>query len=230
MNKKNQIILLAGGVGKRLGKDIPKQFEKLAGKELLLICLENLLNIPIIDSIIIVSHKDYIKKTREIVKNNNLKKIKKIIPGGETRQLSSFRGVIQSDIDTENILIHDAARPFASKEMIDRIVEQLEYSEAVCPAIKSVDTLIKVDREVFLNEILDRDSLKRIQTPQGFKRSLIFKAHKMAIDMNLFDFPDDSSMIKRFNLSKIKIINGDPENIKITYDFDLRIAEKILKI
>jgi len=222
--------LLAGGVGKRLGKGVPKQFKKLKGKELLLIGLENLLNISNIDSIIIVSHKDYIKRINEIVKNNNLKKIKKIIPGGETRQLSSFRGVIQSDIDAENILIHDAARPFVSKEMIDKIIDQLEFSKAVCPAINPVDTIIKVDSESFLEEILYRDSLKRIQTPQGFKRSLIFKAHKMAIDMNLFDFPDDSSMIKRFNLSKIKIIEGDTKNIKITYDFDLRIAEEILKM
>lgn len=224
---RNLAIILAGGIGSRINSNLPKQFIELSGKELLEIALENFIDHKGIDSIYIVIEKKYLKKIEDFVKRKNLTKVKKIIPGGATRQLSSFNGVAESESSIENILIHDAARPFVTGDLISRILNELKYEKAVCPVLDSTDTLVEISIKGDVKTIPDRERIKRVQTPQGFRREIIIRAHKLAYEAGISDLSDDSSLVQNCKISKIVTIRGEETNIKITYATDLELAKKI---
>ncbi len=217
----NLAIIMSGGSGSRIGSQIPKQFLKINGSTLIESVLETFNNHPEIQSIIIVSKEELIKKTELIVNEKKFNKVKKIIPGGSTRQISSRLGVFESDENYSNIIIHDAARPFITNDLIGRILNGLNTSKAVIPVTESTDTLISVSSDNFLKGYLNRNSIRRVQTPQGFKREIILKAHKLAEIEGINDFTDDGSMVIHFNISKVSIVKGEISNIKITYKNDI---------
>lgn len=212
---------MSGGSGSRMNSDTPKQLLKIGEESLLELTIKNFQDHPEIDSIYIVSHPDLIDTTKKIVKEKNFDKVLKIFPGGSTRQQSSRIGVLGSVEDHENILIHDSARPFTSRELISNVISKLEKYEAVTPVIDSSDTLIVSDDRGYIHKYLDRDKIKRVQTPQGFKREIILKAHLEAEKGSINTFTDDCSMIIHYRLSDVTLVEGDPLNIKITYKEDL---------
>lgn len=212
---------MSGGTGSRMNAGIPKQFMKTGEKSLLEISLSKFQEHSGIDVIFIVSHADQVRRTKELVDNKNFSKVEKIIAGGDTRQRSVSIGVNTSEEDHENILIHDSARPFVSTEIIDRVLLTLKNSDAVTPVIDSPDTLVSINSDGFLNKYLDRESIKRVQTPQGFKRNIIVDAHYRAEKDPDRVFTDDCSMIIHYGLSDVKLVEGDPENTKITYREDI---------
>jgi len=218
---KNLAIIMSGGIGSRIGNETPKQLLKIGNESILELSIKKFNEHPDIDSIIIVSHKDLISITEHIVKKRKFSKVQKIIPGGSTRQLSSRSGVFASENDHDNILIHDSARPFISSETISMVISGLEVEKAVIPVVDSSDTLISTNDKGFVKKYLERNVIKRVQTPQGFKRDIIVRAHKMAEEKSLVEFTDDSSMVVYFELSNVLLVNGDPLNIKITYREDL---------
>ncbi len=213
---------MSGGSGSRMNSDIPKQLLKIGDRTLLEISISKFQDHSLIDEIFIVSHIDLINTTKELVDKKKFSKVKKIIAGGDTRQASSAIGVNASSEIIENILIHDSARPFLSKAIIDRVLNSLISAKAVTPVIDSSDTLISMDSNGLLEQYLDRNSIKRVQTPQGFRRDTIIEAHKRAGKNPEKIFTDDCSMIINFNISNVHLVEGDPENIKITYKEDLK--------
>jgi len=228
---KNLAIILAGGSGLRLKHETPKQFLKLAGKLIIEHTIEKFEHHPNIDSIFIVTNPLYYEKTVEIVERNTYRKVKKILKGGKTRQESSYIGISAAeDSEYENVLIHDAVRPFISKKIIDEIIEKLKNFSAIDVAIPSPDTIIKIDDENIITEIPERKYLRRGQTPQAFKLKLIKKAHDMAIKDNFLNATDDCSLILKYGLSDIYVVEGTDFNIKITYPIDIHIADKIFQV
>ena len=131
--------------------------------------------------------------------------------------------------DYENVLIHDAVRPFITKKMIDDLISKLNCFAAVVPGIPSTDTILKISEEQIVQDIPDRNFLRRVQTPQAFKFRLIKKAHDLALKNHLSSVSDDCSLILHYNLCDICFVPGSPENIKITYPHDLILAEEIAK-
>ncbi|MCX6583394.1 MAG: 2-C-methyl-D-erythritol 4-phosphate cytidylyltransferase [Candidatus Aminicenantes bacterium] len=227
--KKNLAIILAGGSGSRIDGALPKQFLLLEGKTILQHSIEKFENHPHIDHIFIVIHGDYIDRTREIVHGSGYKKVVKILKGGETRQDSSRIGVTAAHPgDYENVLIHDAARPFVSKEIIDNILSALDTHSAVNVAVPSPDTVIEIDVGNFIKNVPDRNYLRRVQTPQAFKLDLIQKAHRLALENKITDATDDCSLILKLNLAPVYVVEGSERNIKITYPLDLQLAKNIL--
>ncbi len=200
-------IILAGGKGFRFGNY--KQFERV-------------FNIPIyefsikafesfVDEIILVVPKGF---------NLNLKNVK-VIEGGDERHFSSYNGIISTNADY--VLIHDAARPLVKKDLILKIKNKLlNGANAVIPYIKVRDTVI----DKFSND-LDRENLMLVQTPQGFKRDLIKIAYDKAFESNTFG-TDDAFYYRKFISNDIEYIEGDFENIKITYKDDIKILEKLV--
>jgi 2-C-methyl-D-erythritol 4-phosphate cytidylyltransferase len=228
---KNLVLILAGGSGSRIDGALPKQFLSLADKTILQHAIEKFENHPQTEHIFIVIHGDYIDRTREIVRGSGYKKVEKILEGGETRQDSSRIGVMAAAPgEYENVLIHDAARPFVSKEIIDNILSALETHSAVNVAVPSPDTVIEIDADNFIKNVPDRKYLRRVQTPQAFKLDLIQKAHWLALEKNITNATDDCSLILKLNLAPIYVVEGNEKNIKITYPLDLLIAQKILDI
>ncbi|MCK4889160.1 MAG: 2-C-methyl-D-erythritol 4-phosphate cytidylyltransferase [Candidatus Aminicenantes bacterium] len=218
---KNLAIIMSGGSGSRMNSDTPKQLLKIGKENLLELTIKKFHEHPDIDLIYIISQPDLIETTKRLVAERNFSKVSKILPGGLTRQLSSGIGVAASENDHENILIHDSARPFISQELISRVLSKLEMTMAVTPVIDSSDTLIRIDDSGNVQKYLDRDEIKRVQTPQGFKREVILKAHLEAEKASVNTFTDDCSMIIHYEISDVALVEGDPLNLKITYREDL---------
>lgn len=223
-------IILASGVGARLGLDIPKQFFEIRKKTVLEYSILAFHKQNNVDEIVIVSHPDYISKVEEIVKKGSLNKVSKIIAGGETRQKSASNGINAIKESEAKVLIHDAVRPFVTKRIIDECISTLDEYKAVNVAIESSDTIIEIDEENCIKSIPQRKFLKRVQTPQGFDLSTIKKAHQLALENDNLSFTDDCGLIQEFKLAKIKVIEGDENNIKITYPSDIKIAENIINV
>ncbi|WP_413854060.1 2-C-methyl-D-erythritol 4-phosphate cytidylyltransferase [Candidatus Ruminimicrobium bovinum] len=228
MNKlKNYGIILASGTGSRYGADIPKQFIKIAGKTILEHTIEIFEKSSNIDEIIIVITPEYRLKAEDILLKNNYKKVSKILNGGETRKESSYIGISSIDDEEANIVIHDCARPFLTQRIIDDCIKALEKYDAIDVAIPSADTIIKIKDNIIEN-IPNRAVLRRGQTPQCFKLSLIKKAHELS--KNDKNFTDDCGLIVKYNLGEVYVVEGDTENIKVTYPSDIFMADKLFQI
>lgn len=224
---KNYAVVLASGTGSRLGSKTPKQFLMLKDKTILEHTVEVFEKSDKINEIIIVITPEYHEIAKEILSKNNYSKVSKLLDGGAMRKDSSYIG-INAITDLEaNVLIHDCARPFISQDIINNCIQALENYNAVAVAIPSADTIIEVDESNIIQAIPNRTRLRRIQTPQCFKLSIIKKAHELA--KNDTNYTDDCGLILKYNLTDIYVLNGDNDNIKITYPSDLYLAETILE-
>ena len=227
MSKKYAIIL-AGGTGTRMGTDIPKQFLHINNKPVIVYTIEAFQNHPVIDGIIIVIHADYKDQVERLKIEYELSKIIRIIPGGETRQGSSYNAVNGYNfMDDDILLFHDAVRPFVTGDIIDECVkETLKYGAAgVC--VKTTDTIVQSSTENFIESMPDRDSLRNEQTPQCFKYKIIREAHEKAREDNYINATDDVRLLLNIG-RRVKIVEGSYENIKITTAGDLALAEAIV--
>lgn len=227
MNKKVYAIILAGGTGKRIDPDSPKQFLEINKKSILEYSITAFEKNGLIDEIILVFNKKFVTVADRITSEKNYTKLKNIIEGGATRQQSSFNGLSAIQDDDSIVLIHDAARPFVSQEIITDCIKMLGTVDAVAPVLEISDTIAKVDSENKVVDIPDRQLLKRIQTPQGFKTSIIKHAHELYMKDGNNDATDDCSMVLFHKLADVHTIHGSEINIKITYPEDVKLAEKL---
>lgn len=228
---KNYAIILASGSGERTGLDTPKQFLKIAGKTVIEHTLQTFEKHPKIDEIIIVANKNYIEKVQTILKANKYKKLIKIVQGGATRKDSSYNGINSINETEANVLIHDAVRPFISSKIIDDCIEALKSHKAIDVAIPSSDTIVIADENNLIKQIPERRFFRRGQTPQCFYLPLIKKAHELSLkDDEAKNVTDDCSLVLRYNLSDVFIVEGDHFNRKITYPLDVAIADKLFQL
>ena len=157
-------------------------------------------------------------------------KLNKIIPGGQTRQQSAWFG-LQSIVESDGIvLIHDAARPFVTTQIISDCISQLQISEAVATGIPVTDTLYHTSGDKCeIIDIPDRKDYYYAQTPQGFRLSLIRRAHQIAIDNIDLENTDDAGLVLKYKLADVVVVPGNLENFKITYKIDLKLAKILAK-
>lgn len=243
---KNVAIILASGSGSRFGAQLPKQFAKLAGRRVVEHTLQAFESNDKIDEIILVIHPNYRHIGEELLLSGKFSKLKKLLNGGATRQLSS-QIALNSLTQEANVLIHDSARPFVSQRILRDCVEGLRRFEAVDVAIECSDTIIEVQSgEVKSNSVLtnshnktydelisnipQRSRLRSGQTPQCFRLSLIKRAHALAAKSPELSFTDDCGIVKHFNLAPILVVKGEQENLKITHKSDLFTAEKLFAL
>lgn len=224
---KNYAIILASGTGSRYGSDIPKQFIKIAGKTILEHTIEVFEKASQIDEIFVVITPEYRHVAENILLKNHFSKVTKLLNGGEMRKDSSFIGINAVDEAEANVLIHDCARPFVTQKIISECVEALKTYSAIDVAIPATDTVIEVEENI-ISSIPNRSRLMRGQTPQCFKLSLIKKAHELS--KNDKNFTDDCGLIVKYNLAPVYVVNGDTENIKVTYPSDIFMADRLFQI
>lgn len=217
--------ILAGGTGSRFGGEKPKQFEKIGGKTILEHSVAAFDNHPQVDEIVVVIHQDHAEYTEKLL--SGFSKVKAVIPGGETRSRSSFAGIefFKEYQEDTKILIHDAARPFVSKEIITNVITALETHKAVNVAVDIPDTVIETDSSGRMKNVPERSTLKLVQTPQGFILSVIAKAYGTAFKDPRFIATDDCGVVFRY-LKEIDIfiVKGEYENIKITTRGDINLG------
>ena len=213
----NSAVIVAGGNGTRLGLDSPKQFHSLCGKEILSYSVETFLNHSNIQEVIVVAHDDWINHVRK----NYPQCIS--VTAGKRRQDSSLKGVLATNINSENILIHDAARPFVSAKIISDCISALENSSASAPILDSTNSLIELNERQI--SYVNRDNIKIVQTPQSFKRSLIINMLNSGNDGT-----DEIGILLKYNANEtIIFVEGNSKNFKITTPADLIVATSILK-
>ena len=231
---KNIAVVLAGGVGKRYGSHRPKQLEKVAGKTILEHTIEVFQASKFIDEIVVVIKSDYVGTVEEMVLKNHYNRVKKVLAGGAERSDSSLSAINslsqEQGSDEYNVLFHDAVRPFVSDAIIERCIESLTHYRAVDTAIPTADTIIKVSDGV-IKDIPLRKELKRGQTPQAFKLGTIRKAYDIAKQDPDFLVTDDCGVVLKYLPEEpVAVVEGDPENIKITNAQDIFLADKIFQM
>lgn len=223
-------VIVAGGKGKRMGQNINKPYLKLVGegKEILALSVEKFNNNSQIDEIIIVTSENEIDFCLEnIVNRYKFGKVKRIVSGGEERQASVFNGLLNCNIATEFVLIHDGARPFVTDEMIENSISCVKSYGACTVGVPVKDTIKMINTEEFIETTLKRENLYSIQTPQTFKYELIMKAHNLAIQKGIIA-TDDTMLVETMG-EKVKIVLGSYFNIKITTSEDLVFGKAILE-
>ena len=221
------VLIVAAGRGKRSKSSVPKQYLRFNGKTVLEKNIENFINEPLIDFILVVineSHHDLYKKTS--VKINSSKLLPPCI-GGVTRSRSVRNGLkIIEHMSCKKILIQDGARPFTSGKLIKNCIEGLDNFDVVFPGLEVFDTLYVKKRKDGRNTIKelgpDRESIIRAQTPQAFRFDYIFHRHMSCEE----DQTDDVKLAFQ-DKKRIDILSGSEYNFKITTPEDIRIAEKL---
>ncbi|RAK07694.1 2-C-methyl-D-erythritol 4-phosphate cytidylyltransferase [Halanaerobium saccharolyticum] len=220
------VLIAAAGKGRRMGKNINKQFLNLMGKPVLYHTIKTFLDWPRDFELNIVLHPDEIEYFKDNVMPLFLASQPEfnLIAGGKSRKESVNNGLKNFSDKVNYVIIHDGARPMLKKELIERTYLAVKKYDAVSCGIKVKDT-IKVVENSFSKKTLARNSLRAIQTPQAFRLDLIKKAHKnYKKDKAL----DDASLVEELG-KKVYIVNGDYNNFKITTPEDLKPAEIILK-
>ena len=214
-NIENALVILAGGNGSRFGKKLPKQFTQINGENLIHFFLKSI-DLKNFDKIVIVCKISYFKHLKKL--EHNFPSVKFIFTkAGKDRQSSSYNALkYLKNFNPNYVLIHDAARPFCSNNLIIKILKSLKKNSSAIPYI------INTDKKMILKKDFNQN-IKLIQTPQGFKFQTIFEAHNNALIKNA---RDDSSLITE---EKLNFVKGEKFNYKITYAEDLHYFKLFLK-
>ncbi|MBR3142950.1 MAG: 2-C-methyl-D-erythritol 4-phosphate cytidylyltransferase [Clostridiales bacterium] len=229
---KNYVILLAGGVGKRMGSDIPKQFLEVDGKPIIVYSIENFQRNPQIEKIVVVCVKDWIDKTWELVKKYSLTKVKWIIEGGSTGHDSIRNGVffLKDKIDPDDhIIVHDAVRPVLPQKAIDEVIRVSHEKGNASSSIECHPPIVYTeDHESGITDV-DREHVMLTASPQAFRFSLALKCYEQAEEEDYHTSTFTSSLLIHCH-ERVYFAKGTSCNIKITRKEDLALFEALLKI
>ncbi len=232
---KTAAVVLAGGSGKRMGTDKPKQYLPLNGCPLLSYPLR-VFEESFIDTVVLVAAPQDVEYVRqEIVERFGFRKVKAIVGGGKERYDSVSCGVEAVPEDTSFIFIHDGARPFIRQELLERVYADVCSCGATVAAVPSKDTVRLADREGFVYETPPRSEVWQMQTPQAFSAELIRKACRSlkeeaeSLKARGIQITDDAMMVELFCGQRAHLVHGDYDNIKITTPEDLDLARVILE-
>ena len=228
---RNIAIVLAGGVGSRLGMSTPKQFFKVAGKMVIEHTIDTFERNPHIDEIAIVSNPYYVADVENIVLRNGWTKVKKILKGGKERYDSSLSAIHAYEGEEEvNLVFHDAVRPLVSQRIIDDVCEALLTHEAIDVTVPAVDTIIEAEDD-HIASIPDRSRLQRGQTPQAFRLSVISEAYKRAFNDPQFKVTDDCGVVVKYMPEvPVHLVAGEESNMKLTYKEDTYLLDKLFQL
>jgi 2-C-methyl-D-erythritol 4-phosphate cytidylyltransferase len=226
----NIAIILASGMGKRMGADKNKVFLELSGKPLIFYTLDNFEQSEDIDEIVIVAKEDEIEDMQELVDEFGFEKVVDVIAGGEERQYSGYNGVrcvgekcCEGDVV---VLFHNGANPFVSNEEIRRVADEARTNGAAVVAHKTKDTIRRVDEDNKSKGVVDRSELWNMQTPQAIQLELALEAFENAKEKDFLG-TDDVSLVEELG-QDVVVVEASDNNFKITTPIVLALAEVIL--
>ena len=217
-------IILAGGPGSRMKMDTPKQFLTLKDKPIIAWSMEVFESCEFVDSIIVVTPTEYFETIKEITDKYNITKFIKAVKGGGTRQESSLNAINSIKFkDDDILLLHDAARPFVTKSIVEESIKITKKYGASAVYVPAIDTITEMENNSVKN-IPNRDNLYYAQTPQSFRFDIINEAHKN----HSSSASDDVSLVLN-NAIKVHKVKGNYSNIKITTEYDYKIANLLYR-
>ncbi len=234
-------VVLAGGVGERVGLSIPKQLIKVAGRPIVEHTIALFEEADEIDEIIVMMAPGHLDSISDIVKKGGYSKVTAILEGASTRNGTTERAIEALGDEECNVLFHDAVRPLLSDRIIRELIKALETYDAVDTAIPSADTIIQVDtpsadelpsgRLEQIVDVLPRHLLRRGQTPQAFKLSVIRRAYELAALDPDFVATDDCTVVLRYLPDvPIAVVGGSEQNMKVTEPIDVFVADKLFQL
>jgi 2-C-methyl-D-erythritol 4-phosphate cytidylyltransferase len=222
-------VVLGGGAGTRFGAALPKQLLILDGRTLIEHCVAAFSAAPAIDEILLVMPPAYHDEAKRLVGSQ----VSAIIEGGAARSDSvrnalAHIGARHDPADT-GVLIHDAARPLVTQQIIADCTRALREHDAIGTAVPTSDTILAIENGVIAH-IPPRETLYRAQTPQCFRLAVIAQAHALAAADPAFAPTDDCGVVLRYlPATPVYVVPGSESNIKVTYPSDLAIAEALLR-
>lgn len=217
-------VVLAAGSGQRVGSDIPKQFLSLGGRPMLHRCLAAFEQAGEVDSVIVALPASENAASPEL---DVFPKLIAQVPGGDTRQASLAQALAHLPEATDTVMVHDAARPLLDRRLILDLLAALdEGCDGVIPAIPLEDTIKKVSDQRLVEQEVDRRGVWRVQTPQLFRRAALEDSLTRAIESGMRS-TDCSQMLTAAGY-RVRVIEGDPLNFKVTRAPDLWLAERVL--
>ena len=218
-------VIVSAGNSTRMG-GINKQFLEINDIPVIAHTINAFDKLDVINEIVVVTRECDIADVKSLIEKYNFKKVSTVVPGGETRQLSVYNGVINTSDSADYVAIHDGARPLVSDKVIVNTLNNAFEFDAAATGVKVKDTVKVVDDYDNIVDTPDRTYMRFIQTPQIFKKSLYIDAVNSV--ENSKNFTDDCMLIEAYG-KKVKFVDGDYENIKITTPEDVELAENYIK-
>ncbi|MDW7772385.1 MAG: 2-C-methyl-D-erythritol 4-phosphate cytidylyltransferase [Desulfobulbaceae bacterium] len=224
------VIIPAAGSGSRMELPLPKQFIRLGGEPILVRTIRCFLGVKDISRIVVAVSAEHVETTRIMLRtflSQDLPAKLMLISGGRTRQDSVLAGLRALPAGTGIVLVHDGARPFVSREVIKRCLDEAVRSGTAIAAVPVRDTIKHVDQNGLVRETVDRRDLWQAQTPQAARRELLDQAYELALEIG-YQGTDEASLLEHAGYP-VTVVRGSEYNIKITLPDDLKIAEGLLE-
>lgn len=223
---KRYLIIVAGGKGVRMGGDLPKQFQLLDGKPLVMVTIENMYAMDVTMHIILVLPKEQIELWEELCAEYDFKVPVTVVTGGTTRFHSVQNGLAAIEDQEEALVgVHDGVRPFLAVKVFDELFREAAINGAVVPVTPVYESMRRFIGGQGATEPAPRDRYRLVQTPQVFKLSLLRRAYEQ---LYMENFTDDASVVENLG-EPVQIVDGNRENIKITTPYDFVVAKAIVE-
>ncbi|MCF7907390.1 MAG: 2-C-methyl-D-erythritol 4-phosphate cytidylyltransferase [Candidatus Omnitrophica bacterium] len=214
------VVIVSAGIGTRLGKR-DKPILKLGSKPLFSHSLEVFKSLKQVKQIVLVLRKSHFRLARKFIQDGRVI----LVEGGARRRDSVYNGLLALDGGIDSVLVHDGARPLISRELVIKVIKALKINPAVILGVKATDTL-KLTKGKIIKKTVKRDDFYCAQTPQGFRKDLIVEAYKKFKSKAITDSAQAVELLGK----RVKIVEGDRYNIKITYPQDIALAEAIYRL
>ncbi|MCC9836604.1 2-C-methyl-D-erythritol 4-phosphate cytidylyltransferase, partial [Streptococcus agalactiae] len=212
-------VIFAGGVGRRMNtKGKPKQFLEVHGKPIIVHTIDIFQNTEAIDAVVVVCVSDWLDYMNNLVERFNLTKVKAVVAGGETGQMSIFKGLEAAEqlaTDDAVVLIHDGVRPLINEEVINANIQSVKETGSAVTSVRAKETVVLVNDSSKISEVVDRTRSFIAKAPQSFYLSDILSVERDAISKGITDAIDSSTLMGMYN-RELTIVEGPYENIKIT--------------
>ncbi len=219
---KKYAIIVAAGTGTRMGTDVPKQFLPLDGKPLIYHTVKAFLHSYADLQVVLVVHKNFMEKSRDLLAELNTQKRIDIVEGGATR-FQSVRNGLLVILEPSIVFVHDGVRCMVSKQLIERCYQLALEKGSAIPAVTATDSIRIIEKNS--NHAVDRTTVRIIQTPQTFQSRVLLEAFKLP---ELSTFTDEASVVEASG-NQVHLVEGDYDNIKVTRPVDLVIAAQIME-
>ncbi len=227
----NIALILSGGTGSRMGLDIPKQYVEVNGKPVIVYTLEKFERCKEIDKIVITADTDFTADIEKWLKAYDIKKVSGFALPGDTRQESILNGLnvcMKNSVnDNDNVIIHDAARPMVSEELIVACLKQLEYHDGCMPVLPISDTVYQSNDGKCISGLLDRNTLFSGQAPEAFKLKKYTEINRSLSKAELQNIKGSSEIAYHCHMD-VALIPGDDMNFKLTTPGDMERFKTIV--
>lgn len=224
-------VIFAGGTGERMGSEIPKQFLEVDGRAIVVHTLVRFENNSYVNDIVLVCKESWIDYAKQLIKDAGLTKVKWVVPGGSTGQLSIYAGLakLRDELMTTDdtvVLIHDGVRPLIDDETINSCINSVLVNGSAVTVAPAIETVITLDDENKIDRVVERGHCRMAKAPQAFLLKDILAVHDDAISCGKIDHIDSASIMSEYGYA-IFCVDGPIGNIKITSPTDFHTFKAI---